>query len=101
VTARVSMPSQAVEEGPIDLLRPDPANHQPLGKEKLPLPPGTQSPGMGPGPRHADPLILALARYVEALDRRYPDGPDQMRREALDGRGNMPRMRKSTKIWAA
>lgn len=24
-----------------------------------------------------DPLIAALARYVEALHRRYPDGPDQ------------------------
>ena len=40
-----------------------------------------------------DPLIAALARYVEALHERYPDGPDQMRREALDVRGNMPRMR--------
>ena len=30
-----------------------------------------------------DPLVAALARYVEALDRRYPDGPDQMRRERL------------------
>ena len=26
-----------------------------------------------------DPLIAALARYVEALHARYPDGPDQMR----------------------
>jgi hypothetical protein len=42
-----------------------------------------------------DPLIAALARYVEALHDRYPDGPDQMRQEALDARGNMPRMRKS------
>ena len=42
-----------------------------------------------------DPLIAALARYVEALHRRYPEGPDQMRREALDARANMPRMCKS------
>lgn len=42
-----------------------------------------------------DPLISALARYVEALHARYPDGPDQMRREALDGRANMRQMRKS------
>ena len=42
-----------------------------------------------------DPLVAALARYVEARDRRYPDGPAQMRREALDSRGNMPRMCKS------
>lgn len=42
-----------------------------------------------------DPLIAALARYVEALNQRYPDGPYQMRREALDARGNMRRMRKS------
>ena len=39
-----------------------------------------------------DPLIAALARYVEALHQRYPEGPDQMRREALDARGNMPPM---------
>ena len=30
-----------------------------------------------------DPLVAALARYVEALHRRYPDGPEQMRRERL------------------
>jgi len=34
-------------------------------------------------PAERDPLALALARYVEALHRRYPDGPDQMRRERL------------------
>ncbi len=33
-----------------------------------------------------DPLIAALARYVEALHRRYPEGPDQLRRAGLDGR---------------
>ena len=43
-----------------------------------------------------DPLVAALVRYVEALHGRYPDGPDQMRKEALDGRGNMPRMCKNT-----
>ena len=30
-----------------------------------------------------DPLLAALARYVEALHRRYPDGPDEMRQERL------------------
>ena len=34
-------------------------------------------------PAERDPLTAALARYVEALHRRYPDGPDQMRRERL------------------
>ena len=43
-----------------------------------------------------DPLIAALARYVEALHARYPEGPDQMRQEALDARGNIRRMRKNT-----
>ncbi|CAN5682129.1 hypothetical protein BH23CHL8_BH23CHL8_28850 [soil metagenome] len=37
-----------------------------------------------------DPLLLALARYVQALDERYPEGPAQMHREDLDGRANMP-----------
>jgi hypothetical protein len=43
----------------------------------------------------SDPLIAALVRYVEALDRRYPDGPAELRRERLDSgrpRANMPRM---------
>jgi hypothetical protein len=48
-----------------------------------------------------DPLIAALARYVEALHARYPDGPDQMRREALDARGNIPRMCKRGRGRAA
>ena len=48
-----------------------------------------------------DPLIAALARYVEALHDRYPDGPDQMRKENLDARGNMPRMCKSGRGRAA
>jgi hypothetical protein len=30
-----------------------------------------------------DPLVAALARYVQALHRRYPDGPGQMRQERL------------------
>ncbi len=34
-------------------------------------------------PVERDPLVAALARYVEALHGRYPDGPDQMRRERL------------------
>ena len=34
-------------------------------------------------PVERDPLIAALARYVEAMHRRYPDGPDQMRAERL------------------
>jgi len=48
-----------------------------------------------------DPLVAALARYVEALHARYPEGPDQMRQESLDARGNMPRMCKSGKGRAA
>lgn len=52
-------------------------------------------------PADRDQLVLALARYVEALHARYPDGPDQMRAEALDARGNIPRMRKSGKVRAA
>ena len=35
----------------------------------------------GRRPAERDPLVAALARYVEALDRRYPNGPDQMRHE--------------------
>ena len=34
-------------------------------------------------PHERDPLVAALARYVEALHRQYPDGPDQMRQERL------------------
>ena len=34
-------------------------------------------------PVERDPLVAALARYVEALHRRYPDGPDEMRQERL------------------
>jgi hypothetical protein len=45
------------------------------------------------GSEPRDPLIAALARYVEALHRRYPEGPEQMRREGLDGRANITGMR--------
>jgi hypothetical protein len=48
------------------------------------------------GSGQRDQLVLALARYVEALHQRYPDGPDQMRKENLDARGNMPRMCENT-----
>jgi len=39
--------------------------------------------GQAQAPAERDPLVVALARYVEALHRRYPDGPDQMRRDRL------------------
>ena len=39
--------------------------------------------GQAQAPAERDPLVVALARYVEALHRRYPDGPDQMRQERL------------------
>jgi hypothetical protein len=47
-------------------------------------------------PADRDQLVLALARYVEALHERYPNGPEQMRKENLDARGNMPRMCKNS-----
>jgi hypothetical protein len=49
----------------------------------------SQQPAAGPA---ADPLIAALARYVEALHRRYPKGVAQLRREGLDGRSTITRM---------
>jgi hypothetical protein len=55
--------------------------------------------GQRPGER--DPLVAALARYVEALHRRYPDGPDQLRRERLDGRAKVSVMASSRKDPAA
>ncbi len=61
--------------------------------ETVTTPATPMNPGL-PGTAR-DPLVAALARYVEALHDRYPDGPDQMRRESLDARGNMRRMRKS------
>jgi hypothetical protein len=48
-----------------------------------------------------DPLVAALARYVEALHRRYPDGPEQMRREGLDGRATITGMHPRRKDTAA
>ena len=52
-------------------------------------------------PVERDPLIAALARYVEALHRRYPEGPDQMRRERLDGRAKVSVMASSRRDPAA
>ena len=49
----------------------------------------------------SDPLILALARYVEALHRRYPDGPSELRREGLDGRAKVSEMTRIQKDPAA
>ena len=57
--------------------------------------------GPRPLPTHPDPLIAALARYVEALHQRYPDGPDQMRREGLDGRATITAMHPPKKDTAA
>jgi hypothetical protein len=34
-------------------------------------------------PVERDPLVAALAHYVEALHRRYPEGPEQLRRQRL------------------
>ena len=48
-----------------------------------------------------DPLVAALARYIEALHVRYPDGPDQMRRERLDGRAKVSEMVRIQKDPAA
>ena len=55
----------------------------------------------GRGSEQRDPLIAALARYVEALHRRYPEGPEQMRREGLDGRANITGMHPPKKDTAA
>jgi hypothetical protein len=48
-----------------------------------------------------DLLVLALARYVEALHRRYPEGPEQMRRGGLDGRAKVSPMVRIQKDPAA
>ena len=37
----------------------------------------------------SDPLVRALAQYVEALNRRYPDGPAPMHCDGLARRANM------------
>ncbi|MBI3749108.1 MAG: hypothetical protein HY262_09735 [Chloroflexi bacterium] len=52
-------------------------------------------------PVERDPLIVALARYVEALHRRYPDGPDELRRERLDGSAKVSGMIRLRKDPAA
>ena len=52
-------------------------------------------------PMERDPFIRALARYVEALHRRYPDGLEQMRREGLDGRVKVSVMVRRSKDPAA
>ena len=54
-----------------------------------------------PPRNESDPLILALARYVEALHRRYPGGPDQLRREGLDARAKVSQMVRIQKDPAA
>ena len=55
----------------------------------------------GSASTQSDPLIAALARYVEALHRRYPDGPDQLRRAGLDARAKVSRMVRIQKDPAA
>jgi hypothetical protein len=60
-----------------------------------------QIPAASSGTTASDPLIAALARYVEALQRRYPEGPEQMRREGLDGRANITGMSDRRKGTAA
>ncbi len=65
------------------------------------LRPGTGMTEQARRPVERDPLVAALARYVEALHRRYPDGPDQMRREGLDGRAKVSGMHRSKKDPAA
>ncbi len=52
-------------------------------------------------PTERDPLVAALARYVEALHRRYPDGPDKLRRERLDGSAKVAGMARMQKDPAA
>ncbi|HEY8871166.1 MAG TPA: hypothetical protein VIM30_17485 [Candidatus Limnocylindrales bacterium] len=48
-----------------------------------------------------DPLVAALARYLEALHRRYPGGPDELRREGLDARAKVSQMVRLRKDPAA
>ena len=51
----------------------------------------------------ADPLVAALARYVLALDRRYPDGPAELtsRLDSRAPRANITRLRKPKEDTAA
>ena len=62
---------------------------------------GSWRPRPGTELRNSDPLIAALARYVDALHRRYPEGPEQMRRQSLDGRANITGMHPPKKDTAA
>jgi hypothetical protein len=48
-----------------------------------------------------DLLIAALARYVEALHRRYPEGPSKLRQEGLDARAKVSQMGTPKKDSAA
>lgn len=59
------------------------------------------SPQRVPPRPQPDPLIRALARYVEALDRRYPGGPHELRRAGLDARAKVSRMVRIQKDPAA
>lgn len=56
---------------------------------------------VGSSGTQSDPLVAALARYIEALHRRYPNGPEQLRREGLDGRAKVSRMVRIEKDPAA
>jgi hypothetical protein len=67
---------------------------QGIGFRDEPTRPGTDS-------GRSDAFVHALARYVEALHRRYAEGPDQMRREGLDGRANITGMHPPKKDTAA
>jgi hypothetical protein len=40
----------------------------------------------------SDPLVAALARLVEALDERYPDGPAELADSDLANTADMPNM---------
>jgi hypothetical protein len=40
----------------------------------------------------SDPLISELARLVEALDERYPDGPSELTESDLANAADMPNM---------
>lgn len=52
-------------------------------------------------PVERDALVAALARYVEALHRRYPGGPVQRRQEGLDARAKVSEMVRIQKDPAA
>jgi hypothetical protein len=55
----------------------------------VPRPLPGASPSVTPA---ADPLIAALVRCIEALHRKYPDGPAQFHQEGLDGRATITQM---------